>query len=494
MAILSPALVVAMCVMFILTRLHSHFYIFERPLLFGLKYCVEPENAHLEAIAQAGAKSSQPGKKKSRQSSAASKTKLTASALPVRRGKISETFFPTESEFPHHRELAHITGIVCGYLAAFLFEDVVGCFFPALLANKRSVYVAVFAVCFALYELLLISTSLTSRKAMIALTAASWIVSIFLVSGGDYRNFVKFDKAFQALQSEAHSVLTGRFGVDVNKAQTYARNIAICARVLISTIAALIAASSAVPARRFSRIDYDLNLQYRMDISEHQTDPYSLGPVTSLTMVRIALDYTLPLLFAFLWTVVPRDEDMYSSWRILSLLVCVIAKGTMARIRIQGYLDGAIDAYRRFWTEKPVNGVAEAGRSCSFQVIGTSFYLILITVAYIGPPVITLLLTLVAKHDGGFRMPFCRPRGVDQGLQLETFFREIAGFLAWWSVASYALFGSMSILSEFIIDVIDPSGRDRRKKLPSASSASERRREKRLVQERMMKGRLQPAR
>ncbi|KAI0562004.1 Transmembrane protein 161A/B [Gracilaria domingensis] len=491
MAILSPALVVAMCVMFILTRLHSHFYIFEHPLLFGIKYCVEPEKTHLEAIAQAVNKGSQPAKKKGKQSSAGSK--ITVSALPVRRGKITAAFFPTESEFPHHRELAHITGILCGYLAAFLFEDVVGCFFPNLLANKRSVYVAFFAIAFSLYELYVISTSLTSRRAMIALTAASWMVSIFILSAGDFQHFIKFDKAFASLRSEVEALLVDRVGLDFSKAHGYARNAAIGARVFVSAFAALIAASSAVPARRFSRIDYDLNLQYRMDIAEHQNDPYSLGPPTPLTMIRIALDYAVPLLTAFLWAVTPRDEDTYSGWRIMALLLCVVIRMSMARIRLQGYLDGAIDAYRRFWTEKSVNGVLEAGRQCSFQVIGTSFYLMLITVAYIAPSVITLLLALVAKHDGGLRMSFCRPMEVAHGMQLDTFFHEVAGFLAWWSMASYALFASLSILSEFLIDFVDPSGRDRRKKLPTATSSSERRREKRLVQERIMRNRLKPA-
>ncbi|PXF47199.1 hypothetical protein BWQ96_02974 [Gracilariopsis chorda] len=494
MAILSPALVVAMCVMFVLTRLHSHFYIFEHPLLFGLKYCIEPDKNDLAAIAEATNKGLQPGKKKGRQSSSTSKsTKITVTALPVRRAKIDHAFFPSEAEFPHHRELAHVTGIVCGYLAAFLFEDTMGCFFPGLLSNRRSVYVALFAVGFAVYEALKISISLTSKRVVIALAGASWIVALFGVSAGDFSNFIKFDKAFTALSEEVTIVLRDVMDFEPEKVELYATSMTVFVRILVTVVAALIAASTAVPARRFSRIDYDLNLQYRMDEADRRNDPYALGPPTPLTMMRIALDYVVPLGTAFLWAVSPRDEDFYSGWRLIGILLCVAVRFGMARIRIQGYLDGAIDAYRRFWAEKSVNGVVEAGRNCSFQVMGTSFYVMLITMAYVAPALSPLIFALVAKHDGGFRPGFCRSGLLDNDRLTDTFYREIGGFLAWWSLASYATFATVSLLSEFLVDFIDPTGRDRRGKLPVATSSSEKRREKRLLQERIMRNRLRPA-
>lgn len=494
MAVLSPALVVAMCVMFVLTRLHSHFYIFEHPLLFGLKYCVQPDKNDLAAITEATNKGSQTGKKKGRQLSSTSKTsKITVTALPVRRGKINQAFFPAEAEFPHHRALAHVTGIVSGYLAAFLFEDIMGCLFPGLLSNRRSFYVAFFAIGYAVYEAIKISIGLTSLRFVVALAGASWIVALFIVSAGDFNHFIKFDKAFAALSNEVTIIFREVIDLEPEKSVRYATITSLVVRILVTIVAALIAASTAVPARRFSRIDYDLNLQYRMDEADRRNDPYALAPPTPRTMMHIALDYVAPLAIAFLWAVGPRDDDSYSGWRLIGILLSVAVRFSMARIRIQGYLDGAIDAYRRFWTEKSVNGVIEAGRNCSFQVMGTSFYVMLITMAYVAPSLLPLVFALVAKHDGGFRPGFCRGDLLEDERLMNTFFREIGGFFAWWSLASYAAFGTISLLTEFLVDFVDPTGRERRGKLPVATSSSEKRRERRLLQERMMRHHLRPA-
>lgn len=492
MAVLSPALVVAMCVMFVLTRLHRHYYIFEQPFLFGLKYCLEPDRAQLAAIAKASStsktgSSGNATKKKGKQSN--SKPKITVAALAVRRGKLDESFFPENADFPHHRELDHLMAICCGYLAAYLFEDILSCFYPNLFANRRSIYVALFGVGFATFQAWKISVTLTSMRMMLMVLGAAWLIALFVLSAGDYTNFIKFDQAFSALKTTVTDILGDKFGMEEAIASKYAWRVAMFSRLLVASAAAFIAASSAVPARRFSKLDYGLHLQYRQDDATMQEDPYTLGRPTAFTMLKIALDYVLPFLTAFLWTVSPRGTESYGAWRILSLISCVVVRFASLRMRLQAYLDGAIDAYRKFWVEKTASNTMEAGRMTSFQVIGTSYYLIMIAMAYVAPACMPLLFALVAKLDGGICSGLCPTKTNEMTHSFELFAREVAGFLSWWTLTSYTAFATMSLIVEFLLDIIDPGARDQGGKLPVPTSSSEKRRQKRMMQEQMMRSR-----
>lgn len=493
MSVFSPALVVAMCVMFVLTRLHRHYYIFEHPFLFGLIYCLQPAGDQLEAImkASSSAQPSQPaqsGKKRgkpipAKPSAATPKTKLSAASLSVRRNLLTETFFSSEAEFPHHRELDHLMAICCGYFAAHAFEETVGCFYPHLLANKRSAYVAVFGVGFAIVESLRISVGMTSVRIMLILGGMAWLVALFLISGGDFVSFIRFDEAFAGLGQFVISTLTGPLMLDETTANVYAGRAAMMGRLFVATVAALISASVAAPARYFSKLDYELHLEYREEEHIHRDDPYYLGRPTAFTMLKIALDYVVPALALFMWCVSPRGTGPYGAWRIMVLLACVYVRFATLRIRLQAYLDGAVDGYRSFWAEKSVSNAEEAGRRTTIQVIRNSFYLIMITMVYVSPAVISLLLACVAKLDGAVSMGIC-PVGSSKVVQPnEIFAREVAAFLSWWCIASYLSFACISIAYEAVVNTIDPAARDRRVKLPPASSSSERRKQKRMMRQ-----------
>lgn len=492
MAVLSPALVVAMCVMFVLTRLHRHYYIFEHPFLFGLNYCLEPLKTDIENIMNASsaskpAQTAQAGKKKSKNKSAPlpSKPKISAASLTIRRSSLNEQFFSTEAEFPHHREFDHLMAISCGYLAAYAFEEAMSCFFPTLLANKRSAYVAVFGVGFAVLEALRISVSMTSRRILLMLGGIAWLIAMFLISAGDFANFVRFDEAFAGLGQFVILVLSTRLNVDEGQAAGYARTVTVVARFLVAALAALISASVAVPARHFSKHDYGLHNEYREDEDAHQDDPYYLGRPTPFTMLKIAMDYVIPAVTVFLWFVSPRDDGPYGGWRLLAFLFAVFFRFANLRIRLQMYLDGAIDGYRNFWTEKANSNAMVAGRQTTMHVISNSYFLLTIVVSYVAPALIPLLLTLVAKLDGAVDFGICRVASKAAPQGNEIFAREVAAFLAWWCIASYVGFACMSVAYEAIADVLDPSGRDRRRmKLPPATTSSEKRRQKRMMRQR----------
>lgn len=490
MAIFSPALALAMCVMFVIARLNCYYYIFERPFLFGLEYCLEPDRDQLAALAEATASQKNPqqvkkkGKNAAKPASSSSKPKISVASLAVRRTTLRETFFSTESEFPHHKQFDQLWTVCCGYLAAHLLEDMLSCFFPDLLANRRSGYVGALAVLIATYEVWSISVELMSLRVMLALFSISWVFAMFLSSAGDFDYFIKFDQAFDGLRTSVTETLVSRFAVERVVADGYGRTATIATRFLITTVAAFIAASFAAPARRFSRLDYDIHLLYRRDEAEEREDPYALPRPKVTTMIIIALDYVFPLLVLFLWCTTPRG-DVFGSWRVYALIACALIRLAGVRARLQQYLNAVIDSYRKFWADRSAMGVAGAGRAVAMQVIGNSFYLIMIAMAYVAPAIIPLVLSLMAKLDGGVASGLCPIKAAEIESPFQVFARETAAFLSWWSIASYVFFSCISLLVEIAVDYLEPGKRDVNGKLPVATSSSEKRKEKRILEERM---------
>lgn len=493
MAVLSPALVIAMCVMFILTRLHRHYYIFENPFLFGLIYCLEPDREEVEAIMRSSStskpsQSSQSNKTKGKQPTARAsvqppKAKYSATSLTVRRNVLNETFFSEEAEFPHHRQFDHLMAICCGYFAAYAFEETVGCFYPSLLANKRSAYVAILGVGFALFEAIRISVGMTSVRIMCSLGVLAGLAALSVISAGNFSSFVRFDEAFESLGEVVTSVLRTRLKINVASADIWAKRIAMVGRFFVAIVAGLISASAAAPARYFSKLDYEMHYEYREDERDRRDDPYYLGRPTASTMFMVALDYVVPFLTVFLWCVSPRERGAFGQWRIVLLLGCVFCRIINLRLRLQAYLDGAIDGYRSFWTTKASLTLQQATQSTSVQVLRNSFYLMMITVLYISPAAVPFLLACVAKLDGGVRMGICPVSSVVTVQAGDIFAREVAGFLSWWCVASYLLFAVMSVSYDYVMDVMDPSARERRMKVPPPVSSSERRKQRRMMRQ-----------
>ena len=489
MAVLSPSLVIAMCVMFVFTRLHRHIYVFEAPFLFGLKYYLQPDQRQLSEIAQAG----KSGKKKANPSkSSTSKQKVSVTDLTVRRSTINPTFFTSEAEFPYHRNLDHLMTLLCGYTAAYLFEDITKCYLPNFLQNTRSFYIAICGVGFAVVQTWRISVSLTSTNIMLVLTGSAWLVVMYLLSAGDLPDFIHFESAFQGLRGGTVDLLTDKLQIEAAKAEVYARNFSIAMRFVLSVVAAFIVATTAAPARRFSRIDFEIHRQYKMDESVQKEDPYYIGRPSAFAILVLTLDYIVPLGTAAFWCLTPRRSNDLS-WRLLSILICVCIRFACMRRRLQSFLDGAIDAYRVFWTKKTTMGVIGAGREAATQIIGTSFYLIMITMAYVAPAIVPLFLTLVSKLEGAVSSGICPVEADVEITAFNVFIREIAAFLAWLSVTSYVLFAALSLCVEFALDYLYPGARDLSGKLPMPTSASERRRQKREMQEHMMRHQLQHA-
>lgn len=373
--------------------------------------------------------------------------------------------------------------VACGYLMAYAFEEALGCFYPRLLANSRSAYVALLAVAFAVVESSRISVGMVPAKAMLVIAGLAWIVSASLILGGDYAGFVRFDHAFDALRMAMVEMLMKRLGFENADAERYAKGWALLARLLVALVASLLSMCVAAPARYFSKLDFGLYCDYQEDVQDHRDDPYYLGKPTPWTMLKITVDYVGAAAVVFLWCVSPRLDGGFGSWRLLALMACSFWKFLTMRIRLQSYLDGAVDAYRGFWAERMATNDAEAGRRTSVMVISNSYYLILITMAYVAPTLIPLLLLFVAKLDGGVSIGLCPVKSELEISPMGVFAREVISFLAWWGTASYVMFASASVCYEFVAKTLDPGARDRGMRAPPASSSSERRRQKRMMRQ-----------
>lgn len=401
----------------------------------------------------------------------------------MRRAKVGAAFFSSEAEFPHHKQLDQLMTLCCGYLAAYAFEVAVGCFYPKLLTNSRSAYVAVFGVAFAVVEALKISLGMASGRVLLVLAGIAWMVASFLIMGGDFTNFVHFDQAFGGLMQSVSALLSERFTYDEAAALLLARRLAIGARLFVALVASLLSTSLAAPARYFSRLDYGLYREYREDEMDHQDDPYYLGKPNPFTILKVALDYVVSAVVVFLWCVNPRKDGRFGSWRLFALMVCVFVRFVSMRIRLQSYLDSAIDAYRSFWAEKSITNAVEAGKRTSVKVISNSYFLALVTMAYVVPMIIPLMLLFVTKLDGAVQLGICPAFALREQPPITVFMREITAFLAWWSIASYTLFAAVSLCYESVAHILDPGMRERGMKLPPPSSSSERRRQKRMMRQ-----------
>lgn len=500
MAIFSPALVVATAVLFVFTRIHDHMFIFEVPLFFGLYYCMKPEAKALDKTTNTSSSSSTSSTGTSIMPSSGSsssvplKGKLTMSSLPLRRQEIGPTFFASQAELPYLRALHHMLSLFCAYVAAAAFEGFMSCRFPTVLLNKRSIYVALFTTGYALTYLWRLSLFLSSVRVMLLFTALSALLTLFVFSAGDVVAVVRTDSAFAALRQAVYIIMRARLRLPHEISLTYAGRVTAVARVLVIALASALAAAVVVPARRFSMLDYRVRQHFMSTDDNHPTtgsslavDPYALPPPTTITVGRIAADYAIPMLSVTWLAMTPRSVAVspMDSWRLLMLLCAVCVRAAQARLRLQSYLDGAVDAYRRFWRDRTAMPSTDAAHAAVRTVLGTTFYLPMLGISYTAPLVIPVLLLGIAMLDGdvGTRLPFCKALPHGPLFPAGIFVVEIASFLAWLIIMSYLLFSALSFATEVAFEAAGFASTPKPPKLTTTPTASQRRRQKRFMQQ-----------
>lgn len=467
--------------MFILTQVHRYVFLFEVPLFFGLKYCQAPSRRLLEQVI-------------------APSEKPNVGMLPARRVKLDPSFFAFNLDLPYYRDVHYILCLVIAYFVAATFEFFLSCRFPATLLTTRSSYVAIFTIAYTTVQLWRISIFLSSTRVMLLIGALSTLAVLVLLSLADPQ------LAFSALHQAIYIVLRSRMDLAVVQAELWATRLSLLFRILIVGFIAMATASVIVPSRRFSLLDYRLRKDYlqenindgRAGSTNHTGgDAYSLPPPTIRTMISIAMDYISPAACAaFAAATVsgiyhsPQPIPLKSA---LLLLVPVVIRLAITRIRLQAFLAGALDAFRRFWAMRATDANA-AVQNLLQTTSGTAHYLPMIATAYVGPPVMVVVLLIVSVVDGDVGAAGGMSRGIKlcqnisaQGpaLPLNIFVGRMAGFAAWSITVSYAVFSMLSFAVEVAMEGFSAGSLAAKNKVRARGivepTASQRRRMRRML-------------
>lgn len=481
MAIFSPALVIAMSVMFILTQLHRYVFLFEVPLFFGLKYCLSPNQRLLEQVINS------PGKPN-------------LSVLPARRVKLDQSFFAFNLNLPYYRDVHYILCLSVAYIIASLFEFFVSCRFPAILLTTRSSYVAIFTIAYTTTQLWSISIFLSSTRAMLIIAALSTLAILVLLSLADPQ------VAFSALHQAIYLMLRSRIELSESQAEVWATRLSFMFRIVTVGFIAMSAASVIVPSRRFSLLDYRLRKDYLQEqVNESRTDSticaggdaYSLPPPTIRSMISVVMDYIGPVVCtAFAAAAVsgsyhrPQPIPLKAA---LLLAIPVIIRFVTMRLRLQVFLDGTLDAFRRFSTMRATDANV-AVRNLLQTVSGTVHYLPMIATAYVGPPIMITILLLMSIVDGdvgavgsmGRAGRLCQNVTAEgPALPLSIFIGRMAGFAAWVITAMYAAFSMLSFAVEVAMEGFSAGSLAAKNKVRARGNAeptaSQRRRMRRMM-------------
>lgn len=481
MAIFSPALVISMSVMFIITRIHGYVFLFEIPLFFGLKYCQCPSYRLMEQLNSSSAKSS-------------------VAILPARRVKLGQGFFAVNMDLPYYRDIHYILCLSLAYIVAAAFEIFLSCKYPSMLVTTRSSFVAFFVVAYTTVQLWRISLFLSSKRVMLLISALSMLIVLVLLS------LAEPQEAFSALHQAFFIMLRSRVGLSISDSELWSVRLSFVFRAFSVVSIAAVAASVIVPSRRFSLLDHRLHREFlqQESITVNQGDDavhvggdaYSLPPPTLRTIFIIAVDYigtAVLLIFAAASVAGTYARPLPLPFSPVVLLsVTVIVRLATTRLRLQAFLDGALDAFRRYSSTRPKD-FNNAAQLLIQTVNGTVQYLAMIATAFVGPSVIVLILLIVTTVDGevgsvgsfsrGGR--FCQSMLV-QGptLPFGIFIGRIAGFGAWIVSVLYVAFAMFSFAVEVAFEGFSAgrlSAKNRARARVPEPTASQRRKLRRIV-------------
>jgi Predicted transmembrane protein 161AB len=438
---------------------------------FGLYFCKEPTPNQLAALAVAREQSAGnvpvrtvgKGKKKVSKAKVAStpknEDKPDGSLLPLIRAKVQAEMFLAETELPKVVEFDHILGMSLAYLMSYLAEEFFLCYFPdSTVVASQIQWFAALILCMGLWELASMSISMSSVTVWAGIGIVSAVGALATIANGDTVYLFQLDSGFGGLKAWIEFMLIERFSVGELKALRHALRFTTAARVLVSLLGGGLAACLAVPARRFARYDYDLYQRYRRNDEDISEDPYTLPRPTHWVILGLALDHILPLV-ALGSFVTAKPHVPEPSFRPLSLALmtaALVLRLGLGRIRLQAYLDGAINAFREF-SEERSGKILEAGRNVRVRTLSTYYFLPTVGCMYTCGPIITLMLALTAKRSGNMTFGLCRlPKSVAP-VNLHQSSGEIIGFLAWFAMSAHSLFSFLSLGLDALLDYADPA-------------------------------------
>lgn len=496
MAVLSPGIVVALLTLFFIGRIGERLLAFEHILFIGLRYCMEPSEEELSPLSTGGsssgaaAKRSSSAKKKpgKQPSTASAGSKASPYALPIRRNPVGPSMFMGEPELPKNRELDYLLSMVSSFVVSLLFEDAAVCAFPGAASRfnvTQTHWFGALIFIVGIYQLLSMSREMSSTSLMGVLFALGTLTGLAIIANGDNPSFFLLGSAFRNVSAWTAHIHVDVLDLPLASSELYVRSFTTISRLVTGIIAGFLFASTAVPARRFATIDYELYRRYLREDEEEREDAYALAKPTQWLVSLLSLDYVLPIIAAWAFLFGRRDDapKWHEAAKVMSLAGAMALRICLVRVRLQSYLDSAVSHFRNFWVERRL-GDKQAGGRLRVRVVSTYYYLVRIAALYLCGPVVGLTLGLLAKRSGGMSLGLCRAAStVERRLPLDVAAREVFSFLAWVSVAGYSFFATGSFALDLVMDSIRPPPRMAHDGAAGViSSASERRRLKRMEQ------------
>lgn len=314
------------------------------------------------------------------------------------------------------------------------------------------------------------------------------VLALALIANGDSENLFMLDSAFANINAWAEYTHVERLSFSEETAPQYARTLTIAARVGMAVMAGLLFASTAVPARRFASLDFELRSRYIRDEDEAKADVYALPKPSQWLMLALALDYALPVLAvsSFLFGRPADAHEPFDPYRISSFVVVVMLRMCLSRVRLQAYLDTGVTQFRNFWAERRSSpgGDLEAGQRLRTRAVTTYYYISTLGSLYTFGPVVGLMLALIAKRSGGLSLGVCsESASAVERMSLTVAAREIFSFLAWYYFAAYAVFSTLSFGFDALVEWIDPAPKKTAGDAGSEAISSSERRKLRRQQE-----------
>lgn len=477
MAVLSPGTVVSLITLFFINRIGQKMLVYENIFLIGLKYCLEPTPADLSsAAAHANASlptasaAAAPSSKKPSKTKPKPKTKTQKPSredLPVVRNGLGPNLFVGEPVLPKCAEFETLLGMASSFVVAYAVEEAVMCAVPGAtdaFGVSQTHWFGALIFIVSTYEMLSLTVLLASGALTACLVAVGAVVALGAIANGD--GIFRFAAAFAALGAWARSVHVVKLGLGDSSgggdADFYAGLVVAIAKVATGVVAGVLFASTAVPARRFAALDFDLYRRYRRDEDAERDDVYALPKPRHWLMLALGVDHFLAL--AVLLAAAGRTGDGTGDARLAVGFAAVVAlRLLLVRTRLQSYLDGAITHFRNFWVEErsSKDGEVEAGSRLRTNVVLTYYYICQIGCLVTFGPVVGLMLAMIAKRSGGLDLGVTckfvvgdlferKPAPEVAPVSVEVWARETFLFLACVYFASYAFFSMMS----FVIDAI----------------------------------------
>ncbi len=343
---------------------------------------------------------------------------------------LTPAFFATEAEIPHLQSFDHLLAILVGYVCGVIFEEVTTCLWPFAFRDSHVWWLAVAAVVFSCSEAIRVCIRLESSVAPLVAGAASTLAALAVV--------VRHDSAFDAFSGAANKFLQDRIEMPADEALLFSGRLTLLTQIAVAVLAGVLSAAAVFPALHFARLDAQMIAEQRRDTLERKSDPFALNLRGMLTIVLVAADYALPL--AYLTARVAGFRPVGSP--LVLLFLGALVRLVATRVRLQLHLDGAVEAFRAFWVERPAIGLIQAGERLRFKVWHKAWTLTAVAFAAIANPVAVLALVLATKRNGGLGLGLriCSAGASNEITDGQLFIREIGTFLVTFASSAYLLY------------------------------------------------------